>query len=59
VTKKPAVAEKKPADDQQSADAFVRPRMLTVTGTKTVRKIGDLLKDAKPLKLQEKVASAE
>jgi penicillin-binding protein 1A len=60
VTKKPeAVAEKKPEDGQQNADAFIRPRMLTVTGTKTVRKIGEMLKDAKPLKIQEKVASAE
>jgi penicillin-binding protein 1A len=60
VTKKPeAVAEKKPEDGQQNADAFVRPRMLTVTGTRTVRKIGEQLKDAKPLKIQEKVASVE
>jgi penicillin-binding protein 1A len=60
VTKKPeAVAEKKPEDGQQNADAFVRPRMLTVTGTRTVRKIGEQLKDAKPLKVQEKVASVE
>jgi hypothetical protein len=33
--------------------------MLTVTGTKAVRKIGEQLKDAAPLKLQEKVASVE
>jgi penicillin-binding protein 1A len=60
VTKKPeVVAEKKPEDGQQNADAFIRPRMLTVTGTRTVRKIGEQLKDAKPLKLQEKVASVE
>ena len=41
------------------AEAFVRPRMLTVPGTRTVRKIGERLKDAPPLKMQEKVASAE
>jgi penicillin-binding protein 1A len=60
VNKKPeVVAAKKPDDGQQPTEAFVRPRMLSVTGTRTVRRIGEMLKSAQPLKLQEKVASAE
>jgi penicillin-binding protein 1A len=60
VTKKPeVVAEKKPEDGAVPADAFIRPRMLTVTGTRIVRKIGERLKNATPLKLQEKLASAQ
>lgn len=59
VTKKPEAVAAKKEDGQQPADAFIRPRMLTVPSTRTVRKIGDRLKDATPLKMQEKVASAE
>ena len=59
VTKKPETVAAKKDDGQQPADAFIRPRMLTVPSTRTVRKIGDRLKDAAPLKMQEKVASVE
>lgn len=60
VTKKPeVVAKKKQEDDAVPAEAFVRPRMLTAQTTKTVRRIGEMLKNARPLKLQEKVASLE
>jgi penicillin-binding protein 1A len=42
-----------------AAPTFIRPRMLTVSGTRVVKDIGERLKDAKPLKKLEKVASAE
>jgi penicillin-binding protein 1A len=59
VTKKPEAVAAKKEDGAVPAEEFIRPRMLTVTGTKAVRKIGEQLKDAAPLKLQEKVASVE
>jgi penicillin-binding protein 1A len=60
VTKKPeVVAAKKPEDGAVPDQAFIRPRMLTVPGTSVMRQIGEALKEASPLKLQEKVASAE
>ena len=59
VTKKPEAVAAKKEDGAQPAEAFVRPRMLTVPGTKLVRRIGERLKEAAPLKLLEKVASAE
>ena len=59
VTKKPEVAAAKKTDGAEPAEVFVRPRMLTVPGTRIVRRIGERLKEATPLKVQEKVASAE
>jgi penicillin-binding protein 1A len=59
VTKKPEVVAEKTQEGDQPAEAFVRPRMLTVTGTRTVRTIGERMKDAEPLKIQDKVASVE
>jgi len=59
VTKKPEVVAEKKQDGDQPAEVFVRPRMLTATGSRTVRTIGERMKDAEPLKIQDKVASAE
>jgi penicillin-binding protein 1A len=54
---KPAAEKKEETAD--APPAFVRPRMLTVTSTRIVQDIGAKLKDAKPLKKLEKVASVE
>jgi penicillin-binding protein 1A len=54
-----AAAAKKDAPKEEAAPVLVRPRMLTVASTRIVRDIGEKLKNAKPLKMQEKVASAE
>ena len=59
VTKKPEVVAEKKEEGAVPDETFIRPRMLTVTATKAVRRIGERLKEAAPLKLQEKVASAE
>jgi len=61
VTKEKPVEEKKEetAEVAEAAASFIRPRMLTVASTRVVKDIGARLKDAKPLKKLEKVASAE
>jgi penicillin-binding protein 1A len=60
--KDPAVlaeeARKKAEEAGTTADAFVRPRMLTAPGTALVRKIGEALKHAPPLKIPDKLADA-
>jgi penicillin-binding protein 1A len=58
VSKEKPAAEKK-EETAEEAQTFIRPRMLTVASTKILKDIGDSLKDAKPLKKPEKVASAE
>ncbi|MDB5551391.1 MAG: penicillin binding protein [Rhizobium sp.] len=61
VEKEKPVAEKteETAEAVEAAATFIRPRMLTVASTKVVKDIGEMLKDAKPLKKLEKVASAD
>ncbi|MBX9455527.1 MAG: penicillin-binding protein [Rhizobium sp.] len=59
VSKKPETVAAKKDDGAEPAETFLRPRMLTVPATRIIRGMGQRLKDASPLKLQEKVASAE
>ena len=57
-----AEAEKKKkqeAEAENKLPELIRPRSLTSASTRLIRRIGETLKSAKPLKKQEKVAQAE